>query len=196
MQLVYPQQFLAQADVPVHFVQILVDGLNEVQVHGGRHIGIVQGTFKGSVIAPGFGKKFQLLVLGVQDGGGSISESRKAVVEVFISAPAQAAVRTFFQADKGALAQRVLVPVGIHRVGEFHVRVGKGTVDGVRGLGHLPCRGQQFFLSGGKGMGLAAAEVGQVPAVAFQFGAGPVEAVHGLIGNRHDLRGIEAGGGA
>ena len=83
-------------------------------------------------------------------------------------------------------------PLGIHRIGEGHIRIGKGTENRIRGLGHLSGSSQQLFLGGRQGMGLPAAQVSQVPAVALQLRAIPVKALQRFIGNRHNLRRVEA----
>ena len=192
MQLLHAQQLLAQTDIAVHFVHVLVNRLNEILVDGGGDVGGVQRRFKGRVVLPRLGEEFQLLVLGVENGGGGGLEVAKNAVEILVGAPAQYPVAAFLQADEGSLGQGMLVPVGVHGVGELHVRVGEGAVNGVGRLGHFSRRRQKLFLRGGEGMRLAAAQVCQEAAVALQFGAIRVKLRQLFVGNCHDLRSIKA----
>ena len=192
MQLVHAQQLLAQTDIAVHFVHVLVDCLDEVLVHGGRDVGRVQRRFKGRVVLPRLGEEFQLLVLGIEKGGSGGLERSQRTVKIFIGALTQHSVAALLQADEGSLGQGMLISLGVHGVGEFQVCIGEGAVNGVGCLRHFARRRQQLFLRGGKGMRLAAAQVGQIAAVTLQLGTVGIELRQLLVGNRHDLRGIKA----
>ena len=188
MQLVHAQQLFAQAHIAVHFVHILVNRLDQIVINGFRNVGAVHGRFPGGSVLPGIGKELLLLVLGIQQAGGRIAHTAQGVIHVFIGALAQHPVAAFFQRHEGALAQGVGLVLGLQGVGELQIRIGQGTVNAVRGVGHFPGGGQQPLLSGRKGMGLSAAQVRQVSAVALQLGASGVEAFQNLLGDVHDLR--------
>ena len=176
----------------MHLVHVLVNRLNEVLVNRSGDIGGVQRRFEGRVVLPCLGEELQLLVLGVEDGGSGGLEAGQSAVKIFVGALTQHPVAALLQADEGSLGQRMLVSLGVHGVGEFQVCIGKGAVDGIGRLRHFARRCQQLFLCGGKGVRLAAAQVGQVAAVTLQLGAIRVELRQLLVGNRHDLRGIKA----
>ena len=195
MELVHPQQLLAQPDIAVHGGQLLVNGFNEIFVHGHRHIASVQGSFQGRAIVSGLAEEFQLLVLAVQHRGGGVAHARKSVVEIFVGTFPQDPVGAFFQQHKGTLAQGVLVPLAVCRVRKFQVGIRQSAVGRVRQLCHFPGGSQQLFLLGRQGVGLSPAQIGQIPAITFQLGNVPVEAFQRLIGNGHDLRGVKAARG-
>ena len=99
----------------------------------------------------------------------------------------------FLQRNEGTLGQRIFLALGIHRIGEGQIRIGKRAENIVRRISHLPCCSQELFLRSGQGMGLPAAQIRQIPAVAFQCRILPVKLVHVFFGNGHDLRCIKAG---
>ena len=85
------------------------------------------------------------------------------------------------------------VPFPIHGIGKGDIRIGEGAIDGIRSLGHLSCRSQQTLFLGRQGVGLPAAQIRQIPAVALQFRAGGIEALQGLLIDCHNLRSGKAG---
>ena len=192
MQLVHTQQLLAQTDIAMHLVHVLVNCLDQVVVHGYGHIGAVQSGLPGRAVLPGLGEELQLLVLGVQQARGGVAHAVQSIVQILISALAQHPVAAFLQRYKSALAQGVGLSLTVHGIGIVHIRIDKGAVDRIRGVGHFPGRCQQTLLRGGQGMGLSAALIVQIPAVTLQVGASLVEALQSLLRDRHDLRSIEA----
>ena len=196
MQFVHPQQLLAQADIAVHGGHFFMDGFDQIFIDGNRNIAAVQRCFQSGSVLSGIGEEFQLLILGVQGRRGGVAEIAEAVVEVFVGALAQDPVLAFLHHHKGTLGQRVGLTLGVHRVLEFQVGIRQGTVNGVRGLGHFSGGCQQFFFRCRQCVGLSAAQVRQITAVALQLGALGIKAFQRLIGNRHDLRSVKAARGA
>ena len=193
MQLANTQQLLAQTDIAMHLVHVLVNGFDQVVIHSRGNVGGIQGSIQSVVILSGIGKELQLLVLGIEQSGSGVLEPGKAVIEIFVSAAAQHPVLAFFQAHKGALGQRMPVSFPIHGIGERDIRIGEGAIDGIRSLGHLSCGSQQTFFLGRKGVCLPAAQIRQVTAVALQFRAGGIEALQSLLVDCHNLRSSKAG---
>ena len=192
VELVHPQQLLAQPDIAVHGGKLLVNGFNEIFVHGHRHIASVQGSFQGRAIVSGLAEEFQLLVLAVQHSGGGVAHARKAIVENFVGTFPQYPVGAFFQQHEGALGQGMTVSLAVYRIRKFQVSIRQSAVGSIRQLGHFPGSSQQLFLLGRQSVGLSPAQIGQIPAITFQLGNVPVEVFQRLIGNGHDLRGIKA----
>ena len=195
MELVHPQQLLAQPDIAVHGGQLLVNGFNEIFVDGHRHIASVQGSFQGRAIVSGLAEEFQLLVLTVQHGGGGVAHARKSIVEIFVGTFPQYPVGAFFQQHEGTLGQGMTVSLAVYRIRKFQVGIRQSAVGSIRQLGHFLGGSQQLFLLGRQGVGLSPAQIGQIPAIPLQLGNVPVEAFQRLIGNGHDLRGVKAARG-
>ena len=193
VKLFHSQQLLAQADIPVHLVQIPVNRLDQVQVYRGGHLGFIQGGFKGRGILSRLGKEFQLLILSIQNGGRGIAVGAEGVIQILISALAKHPVTAFLQADEGSLAQRMLAALRVHGIRERNIRIRECAVNCVRCLSHLPGGSQQLFLGSGEGVGLSSAEVVQISAIPFQLRAFGIEPIQGFLCDFHDFRGFEAG---
>src|SRR5699024_908443 len=80
VELIHPQQLLAQADIAVELVQVGVHRVDEVAVHLGGHTGAGHGGGHGSVILPGGGEELQLLDLGGEHRGGGVADGAVGLV--------------------------------------------------------------------------------------------------------------------
>ena len=89
----------------MHFVQVLVDGIDQVQIHLGRDIIAVQRRFEGVGIMPGLGKEFQLLVLGIQQTRSGILKAAEAIVKTLVGILSQNTVCTFLSSRKSTLGR-------------------------------------------------------------------------------------------
>ena len=194
MQLIQLQQLLAKAHITVHLVKILMNCLNQIQIHIRRHLRTEQSSFKCIFVMPGLGKKLQLFVLGVQKTCRSIFEAGHGVVELFIGIPAQLPVRTFLQGNKGTVGKRVLLPCSIYCVRECQVCIVKGTENVIGCIRHLAGCSQKFFLCSGQGMGFHAPCIGQIATIAFQRSTLCIKTFQLPVGNGHNFRRIKTTG--
>ena len=194
MELVHTQKLLTKADIAMHLVKILVNCFDQIQVNRGRNLRPEQGCFESILILPGFREELQLLVLRVQKRCGSVLEAAEGMIEVFVGALAKLSVSALFQADKGTLAERVLLAIAVYCIGESNIGVGKGAVSLTGSSGNLTGGSQQLFLCGREGMLLHTATIGQIPAVALQLRTILVELIQPFIRNRHDFGSLEAAG--
>ena len=176
----------------MHLVHVLVDCFDQIQVYGGGNIVVIQRRGKGIGIVSGLRKELQLLILGIQKAGCGIFEGRKAAVQAFIGTFAQLTVRAALAGDKGALTDGMLFPLAVYRVREGQIRVSKHAIYIVRCLGQFAGSCQQFFLRRAEDMLLAAAHIGQIPAVTLQRRILPIKRIQLFIGNCHDLRCFKA----
>ena len=187
VKLIDAQQPLAQRDIPVHFVHVAVDRVDQIVVHGFGDLGGVQRGGAGGRIAAGVGKEAQLLELGVQRGGGRVSELADPIVIGFKYLFAESGVRAFQQDREGAVGERVLPPRGVGNGRERQIRVAENSRDGVRRVGHLTCGRQKLLLLGREDVLPAPADPVQAAAVDLQLGDLGIKTVESLVGDGHDL---------
>ena len=188
MQLVHAEELLAQVDIAVHLVQILVNGLDEVRVDARRNVCDIERSLHGRAVLTGLREELQLFDLRGQHGGDGVAEAAVGVIEILKGALAQRAVAGLHVGDIGAVGQRMLVALAIRAVRELHIGIRQETIDIVRSLGHLACGGQQLLLGRAEHMGTAAADIQKIAAIALQLGAGSEEALKRLVRDGHELR--------
>ena len=88
----------------------------------------------------------------------------------------------------------MMVALGVDGIREGHVGVVEHSIDRIGRVGHLAGGGEELFFCGREHVRAAASNVVQIAAVALQFRQFCIEFLHRFIGDRHDLRGGEAGG--
>ena len=194
MQVLHPQQLLAQTHIAVELVDILMNRLNQVQIDGGGHVGPVQRRFQCGRIFPGIGKELQLLALGIEHGCGSVAEFTEGAIKIFIGAFAQRPVRAQLAGNEGALGQGAVLSLPIYCIREGDIRIGKGTENILRRAGHFSGGSQQLLLRRGQDMVLHPPGISQIPAVAFQPGLSGIKRIQLRILDGHNLRRLEAAG--
>ena len=111
VELVHPQQLLAQTDIAVHFVHVLVD---EVVVHLGGHPGAGHGGGQGAVVLPGGGEELQLLDLGGEHRGGGVADGAVGLIIGFKGVFPQRPVEKIRKTRLGLLEKAVGKPPHIH----------------------------------------------------------------------------------
>lgn len=119
MQLVHAQQLLAQGNVAVHLVQVVVNGLDEVHVHRHGDLGGVQGGLDGTVVMAGVGKEAQLLELTVQGGSNGVLILAQLLVIGLEGPAAQLPVGAGQQGHKGGVRQGMDAALAVGDVGEI-----------------------------------------------------------------------------
>ncbi len=188
VQLVHTHHLLAKGHVAVHLVQIVVDSLNQIQVHAHGHLSGVQRGLDGAVVAAGVGEELQLLELTVQGGSHSVLELAHALVVGVEGVFTQDAVVAHHQGHKGAVGELAGIALSVHHVGESQVGVPEGGGHVLRSVGHLAGGGQQLLLGGGEDVVLAAADLIDAAAVGLQLRLGGVEQIQRVLVDGHDLR--------
>ena len=196
MELVQAHQLLAQPDIPVELGKIFVHRLDQVVVHRHRDVGAVQGGLQGAAVLPGVGTELQLLVLGVEQRRLGVAKPAQGIVHALIGAAAKLTVIALLQGDEACMVYGVADTLPIQSIREGHIRIEQRRVGVLGSLGHLCGGRQELFLLGGQCVGLSAAQIRKIAAVALQPGADGIKALQGIVLNGHDLRGVKAGGGA
>ena len=194
MELVHAQQLLAQAHIAVHGVQIVVDGLDQVVVDLGVHLGLGQSGVESGGIAPGVGKELQLLHLGAQDGGAGVAELAVHAVEGLEGGLTQGPVGGLEQSDIVAVGDGVGLALAVGGVGVGHVGVVEEGEDVVGGLTHPLGGGQQSLAVGGEGVVLPAADALEHQPVVGQSRLLFIEGLQGGVLNGQQLGGLEGEG--
>ena len=194
MQLVHAQQLLAQGNVAVHLVQVVVNGLDEVHVHRHGDLGGVQGGLNGAVVMAGVGKEAQLLELAVQCGGDGVLILAQLLVIGLEGPAAQLPVGAGQQGNEGGVRQGMDAALAVGDVGEDLVGVAENAGDVLRSVGHFTGGGQQTLLGRGENVVLAAADLVQATAIGLQLRLLRIEPIQGFLGNGHDLGGGKGGG--
>ena len=188
MQLIHAEELLAQCDIAVHLVHVIVDSVDEVEVYALRNLGRVERRGKGRGIFPRIGKEAKLLKLRVKRRGNGVFELVIALIAVFKGALAEHSVRALHERHKRPGRERVRLTLSVDRVIKAQVGISQCAADRVRRVGHLPGSGEQALLGGGKDMLRAAAQAVQVAAVGLKLRALAVEGIERLFGDGDELR--------
>ena len=104
VQLVYAEQLLAKADIAVHLVEILVDGLNELMIDAGRDLGLIERCLEGGGVVARVGEELELLDVCLQRCGAGVAEALIGFIVCLERILAQDAVGGFQAGNKGSLA--------------------------------------------------------------------------------------------
>ena len=193
VQLVHAQQLLAQADIAVHLIEILVDGLDQLMVNARRDLGAVERSLQRRGVFACVGKELQLLDVGVKRRGTGVAEALIRGIVVLKCALAQDAVGRLEAGNIGALTDGMLCAILVHSGLKLQVGVGEHRENVLRGLGHFACGGQQLFFRGRKNVRTAAAALIEITAVQLQLWLLAVELLHLFIGNGQELGCLKAG---
>lgn len=97
VQLLQAHHLFPQGHIPVHFVHVLVDGLDQVVIHRLRHLHRLEGALQGAGVLPGPGEKHVLAHLGVEHGGQGVAagviDAVKGLEGVFPQRPVPLSIR-------------------------------------------------------------------------------------------------------
>ena len=195
MQLLHPQQLLAQAGVPVQLGQILPHCVDQAVIDALRHLRPIQGSGQGGGIVPCLGEEPQLFGLGGQGGGQGVLVALVDPVQGLERGFAQGAIGAVHHGDIGTVGHMVRRPLGVNGVRKGQVSVIEHGEDIVGIVRQLPSHGQQPFLRRREDVGTAAADLIQVTAIALQRRNILIKLFQLLVRDGQDLIGLKGGGG-
>ena len=181
-------QLFAELNVLMQVLEVRVDGVDEVVIHGNGDLRPVESGVEGGFVIPCAGVENEALYLRIEERRRGVLELREGVVEALERGLADLGIGVFHEGDEGALGDYELAAVLIMDGGEFDVRIAEcgGRLAG--GARHLTGKRKDPLLRIGKGMGLERAQTGELPLVEPELGLGREELFQLLIGDGDELR--------
>ena len=123
VQLVDPEQLLAQLHIAVHFVHVRVNRFNKTVINALRNFRAVERSFKRVFVTPRVGVERKRFKVSRKDSRIGVFVALICVVQVRKSGSAQFSVLALHERDIASVGYLVSFSLGIHRVWEFHIRI-------------------------------------------------------------------------
>ena len=196
MELLYAEHFLTESDVAVHFIEVSVNGFDEVGVNLGWHLGSVERGGKSARIFAGFRKEAKLFELRVKGRGNGVLELAEAVIIGFKNLFSELLVRAFKKRNERTAGKRIGIALFVGDARELEVGVFKGAGNGLGRFGHFAGGGKNSFALGRENVFGAAADAVNAAAIGLELRLLLIEPVEGFLGDSHNFGGsVSAGTG-
>ena len=192
MQLADTEKLLAQCDIIVHIIHIVVNGGNKVMVNLNRYLVVRKGILQTCCVFSCFCIEIYRLYLCVKRRCTGVLEAVVGRIHRLERIFSERPVTALNKRDIGRMCYLVLYAVLVGSVGKFQVCIGEHREDVFGRITHFRCQRYQLFLGRRKDMLLFAADKLQLPSVKLQLGLLCKHFFKLLFVNAYQLRSFKA----